>query len=194
MSQIIKIHKVETKEIKNGVVIKHEENIIDGTKGLSFKLFDQKGDAKEKYYGKSNPDGTFNFVIIMDNKKDEIDKLTLVELIEELKKIKGLKFVIDYLASIKQKGGKRNQKGGKPFNSNNCIHGSLTFCPYNNNNMLCPFSNVLYRNAKVSRVKKTSRNNLRKNSRKNSRKGSRKTSKKTSKKTLRRTSRKTSKK
>ena len=201
MSQIIKIHKVESKEIKNGVVIKHEESIIDGSKGLSFKLFDQKGDKKEKYYGKSNTDGTFNFVMILDNQKNEIDKLTLVELIEELKKIKGFKFVIDYLGSIKQKGGKSIRS------VNNCIHGTLSFCPYDNNNLFCPFSNVFARTARTARTsrvsklkrsttmpKKSSRKGSRKNSRTNSRKGSKKHSRKTSRKTSRKNSRKNSRK
>ena len=42
------LHQVSNKSIVDDKVTVHEESIIDGPKGLTFKMFHQEGDKKEK--------------------------------------------------------------------------------------------------------------------------------------------------
>jgi hypothetical protein len=188
MSGLIYIHKNERMVNKNDVITRHDESIIDGKKGLSFKLYSQNGDKREKFVGKSNPNGTFKFIVINNGEKKEEDELNLKDLLAIIKKIKGLKFVVDYLESIP----KATQKGGK---KKRCLHGSEVVCPYTKHNLKCPFKKSGHELKRAS--KKSSRKGSKKGSRNHMRRmsgGKRRVSRKTSRKTSRKGSRKTSRK
>ena len=91
----------------------HDENLIDGDKGLSFKVFHRDGNSTEKYAGRRNPDGSFTLIHIRDNQRSE-HVYTLQELINEIKNIKSLQFVVKYLSTLentKQTGGRRISRG-----------------------------------------------------------------------------------
>ena len=166
MSKIVKLHKVHQKEVKNSIITEHEESIIDGTKGLTFKVFDRKGDDKEKYLGKSNNDGTFDLIHIKNEEKNKMDKLSTQELLKELKKIKSLKFVVDYLETLKQKGGVLSCPRYP-----NCPHSK---CPYveitkdlkkTEKNMMKSTKKPVKRNLSRGSKRKTSRGSKRRTSR-----------------------------
>ena len=91
-------------EIINGKSVLIEQEIIKGPKGTSFKYFKNEEGKKEKYIGKENEDGTYTYVTIKGDKKKS-GTYSLQDLIKEIKKIKVLKFVSDYLSKSKQKGG-----------------------------------------------------------------------------------------
>ena len=94
------LHKVHTAELKAGKMVKVEEELRDGPRGVSFKLFKKTGDKTEKYVAKQKEDGTFELYIVVGDKKDS-QTLSKADLIKEIKKIKGLEFAIKYLASAK---------------------------------------------------------------------------------------------
>ncbi len=94
------LHHEQSKQIKNGKVTIHEEQVIDGPKGLSFKLYKRDGDKKEKIVGKRNKDGTFTIIHIKGDKKDS-NNYTVEELKKEIKKHKELDFVNKYVSTAK---------------------------------------------------------------------------------------------
>lgn len=105
MSKNLTIHHVETKEINDGHIVQHEENIVDGDKGFKFKLFNRNDDNKEKYIGKRNEDGTYSLTMIKNGEKTE-ETLSLKDLLAKLKKIKGFEFVEEYINKLKMTGGR----------------------------------------------------------------------------------------
>jgi hypothetical protein len=95
----------------NGKKIYTEELILDGPKGTSFKYFKKTDDKAEKYMGRRNEDGTFSFTVIKGDGKDTKD-LSLADLIKEIKKIKVLEFVVQYLSKSKQNRSQSRAKRG----------------------------------------------------------------------------------
>lgn len=117
-SMLTYLHQKSHKEVKNGKVVVREESIIDGPKGLSFKLYVKSDDKKIKYAGKSD-NGKFKVYVKEDDKKEEYE-LDHKEVLEMLKKNKDLQFIYEYVKNYKpekgsQKGGskKRSKKGSK---------------------------------------------------------------------------------
>ncbi len=111
-------HTLYSKKIERGTVVEHEESLIDGDKGLTFKVFDKRNGTIEKYVGRLNDDDTFSVIHIVDDKKYD-ETYSFDDMLKEVKKIDSLAFVYDYLKdfkkSRKQKGGvkKRSRKGSK---------------------------------------------------------------------------------
>jgi hypothetical protein len=101
------LHQFVSKEIKDGKVVVHEESVIHGPKGLSFKYYYKDESTKEKVNGRQNQDGTFTLIRTVGDQQD-IKTLTKEELLKEIGKMKYLKFAYDYLKS--QAGGKRSKK------------------------------------------------------------------------------------
>lgn len=101
------LHKVMTQTLTDGVVITHEEQIVDGPKGVSIKYFskDKSGQEKISIYFKN---GEYIMKVDMNGEKSE-KKLSKSEVLEELKKNKKLKFAADFA---------KTQKGGAWLNSN----------------------------------------------------------------------------
>jgi hypothetical protein len=118
MSKITYRHKEESTDIKNGKITVYEEDIIDGPKGVSFKLYKKTDTKKEKIIGRRNDDGTYTFIHIVDDKKDS-KNLSLADLLKEIKKIKGLEFAVKYLSTAKMARASRalsrsgSRKGSK---------------------------------------------------------------------------------
>jgi hypothetical protein len=139
----------------NGKKIYTEELILDGPKGTSFKYFKKTDDKAEKYMGRRNEDGTFSFTVIKGDGKDTKD-LSLADLIKEIKKIKVLEFVVQYLSKSKQNRSQSRAKRGSRKGS---------------------------KKASRKGSKKASRKGSKKASRKGSKKGSKKISRRKSKKT-----------
>lgn len=98
------MHKLSTTDVKNGVATVFEEYIVEGDKGLMFKLYVKSEKSKVKIVGRKNEDGTFS-VRTMDGDKTDEQTLSKDELMKMLAKDKNLKFVLDYVKSMK--GGKR---------------------------------------------------------------------------------------
>lgn len=101
------VHEVTTKEVKNGSVVVHDEFLIHGSGGLSFKYYYKDDKTKEKITGKMLSDGKFSVRYMVNDKKDE-KEMSKDELIKEFSKNKALKFVVDYLKT--QKGGKKSSR------------------------------------------------------------------------------------
>ena len=164
-------HHTEHQEMVNGKKVYTEELILDGPKGTSFKYFKKTDDKAEKYVGRRNEDGTFSFTVIKGDGKDTKD-LSLTDLIKEIKKIKVLEFVVQYLSKSKQnRSQSRAKRRSKKVSKKGSRKGSK----------------------KGSRKgsKKASRKGSKKGSKKVSKKGSRRKSKKTpTKRKSRRKSRK----
>ena len=116
MGKLTFLHMQHSKEIKDGKVVEHEEQIIEGDKGLTFKLFKKNDKESQKHHIKHNDDGTFTYKMMVGDKKNEMNNISVDELLKELKSSKDLKFVVDYVSSMKKKKGgakKSSKKGSK---------------------------------------------------------------------------------
>lgn len=111
-SNVVFLHSISSTSIADGKKEIHEEFIIHGDKGLSFKYYHKDEKGVERFSGHQNADGTFN-ITVMSGEKKEQKTVTKEELLKEIGKNKSLKFAVDYLK--KQKGGsrKRSRKGSK---------------------------------------------------------------------------------
>jgi len=109
-SDIKYLHKTSYTHVEDGKVEVIDEQIIHGSKGLSFKMY-KKADGKvEKYTCFGNADGTYTLKHRKDDKEDT-QTLTKEELLKELKSVKALAFAVDYIKSAKDlKGGKRGSR------------------------------------------------------------------------------------
>jgi hypothetical protein len=101
---LIYLHHVMTKNIHGNTKITHEEKVVHNERGISFAYFHKEGTSQDKIKGRSNADGTYTLIHFKGDKKDE-KILSKDDLLNELKKIKELKFVIDYVKTAK--GGRR---------------------------------------------------------------------------------------
>jgi len=108
-SSLTFLHEKTFKQVKDNKVIINEESVIDGTKGLTFKLYQKEDDKKKKFIGKSKDDGTYELIII-DGDKKEVLNFTNKELLEFVKKNPELEFVHTYLKTRKLSGGKKGYK------------------------------------------------------------------------------------
>lgn len=101
----VRIHQKHSKNVVKGVVSEYEEHIIDGDKGLKFKLFTREGDNKERIVGKLDENGKYRLITIKNAEKKEETDLTLEELLKLVKKNKALQFVTDFMGKGSKKGG-----------------------------------------------------------------------------------------
>lgn len=99
------LHDIKSRSIENGVEIVHEELVVHGDRGLTFKYYHKEGNVIEKVRGKQNDDNTFS-VTIQSGDKTEEHTLKKEDLVKMLNKDKHLKYMIDYIKS--QKGGVRH--------------------------------------------------------------------------------------
>lgn len=95
------------KELKNGKMFELEEKIMDGPRGVSFKLFKKESGKVLKYTAKQNEDGTFNLYVIDGDKKD-VQTLSRADLLKTIKTVKALAFAVKYLSSAQ--GRSRSMK------------------------------------------------------------------------------------
>jgi hypothetical protein len=102
------LHEINQKKIDGDKIEVHEENIIKGSRGLSFKYYHKDNNQKVKIQGRQNDDGTWDLITIMDDKREEKKKLSKNDLMKEIEKYKYLKFVSDYLKT--QKAGRRSTR------------------------------------------------------------------------------------
>ena len=98
------LHKQSSTDVKDGVVSVFEEYIVKGDKGLTFKLYIKTDKSKTKLVGRMNDDGSFS-IKMMDGDKVDEKTMSKDEVLKMAAKDKNLKFVHDYLKSMK--GGKR---------------------------------------------------------------------------------------
>lgn len=107
MSKPTYLHQSHYKSIVGDKIEEREESIIDGDKGLNFKLFYRKGDTKKKIKGhRDKASGRIELTIqdgdVKEKKKMDLD---LAEFKKFVKSEKMLEFAVDYVSSLK--GGKR---------------------------------------------------------------------------------------
>lgn len=107
MSKPTFLHQVYQKSIVDDKITEHEESIIDGPKGLTFKMFHREGDNKEKIIGRREKDGKIKIKIMKDNDVSE-KEMDLDEFKKFVKKEKSLAFTVDYVTGLK--GGARHKK------------------------------------------------------------------------------------
>ena len=102
------LHKILNESLKNGVREAYEEQIIEGPRGITIKMFKKDADGVERILivGK---DDKYKMKTQKGEKRDE-KELTLKEMLSEIKNNKSLKFAAEF--SKTQKGGKLF--GGKP--------------------------------------------------------------------------------
>lgn len=101
MSKLTYLHKVMNQSLKDGEVTTYEEEIIDGPKGITVKLYSKSNGVIEKIRISGKDD---KFIMkVTEGDKTEDTQLTKKELMEELKKNKKLKFAADFAKT--QKGG-----------------------------------------------------------------------------------------
>jgi hypothetical protein len=98
------LHKVLNESLKNGVREAYEEQIIEGPRGITIKLFKKDADGVEKILI-TGKDDTYKMRTQKGEKKDEKD-LSLKDMLAELKSNKLLKFAAEFA---------KTQKGGKLF-------------------------------------------------------------------------------
>nr|QBK88339.1 MAG: hypothetical protein LCMiAC01_00030 [Mimivirus LCMiAC01] len=91
------LYKRSSSDLKGDKVVTLEESLIDGPKGISFKLYKKNGDKIEKYTGRQNPDGTFTLWIVKGGVKDKQEKIGIDDLMTIIKKVKDLAFVVKYM-------------------------------------------------------------------------------------------------
>jgi hypothetical protein len=108
-SDVTFLHSSVSTSIVNGKKVTHEEFVIHGSKGLTFKYYHKDEKGIEKISGHQNADGTFSLTTVSGEKKDS-KTVTKDELLKEIGKNKDLKFAVEYLKS--QKGGKRSSRKG----------------------------------------------------------------------------------
>ncbi len=96
--------KNHSKHIEKDSVVEVEEQVADGSRGISFKYFSRKDKDTVKYSG-SQANGKFKFVKSVNKEKEFEKELSKADLIKELAKIKELAFVLTYLKSATQSGG-----------------------------------------------------------------------------------------
>ena len=181
------LHVKTAKEVKNGKVVIHEEEVKHKDGVLVFKLYKKSGDKIERYHGKMNADGTFTLTQGVKGDK-ESKTMSKTDLLKELKKHKDLEFAEKYLANLKQLSRllhrPRSLPGSeeKPKRKSRGRKGSRKS------------SKKASRKGSKKSSKKASRKGSKKSSKKASRKGSKKSSRKGSKKSSKKASRKGSKK
>lgn len=98
------LHKVLNESLKNGVREAYEEQIIEGPRGITIKLFKKDADGVEKILITGKEDN-YKMRTQKGDKKDE-KELNLKEMLSELKSNKSLKFAAEFA---------KTQKGGKLF-------------------------------------------------------------------------------
>ena len=98
------LHKVLNESLKNGVREAYEEQIIEGPRGITIKLFKKDADGVEKILITGKEDN-YKMRTQKGEKKDEKD-LNLKDMLAELKGNKLLKFAAEFA---------KTQKGGKLF-------------------------------------------------------------------------------
>ncbi len=104
--QLTYLHHITTKSISGDKKVIHEEKVVHNERGISFSYFHKEGTKEEKYKGRKNADGTYVLMTFAGGKKDEIT-YSKADLLKELKKIKVLKFVSEY---VEAKGGRRKSR------------------------------------------------------------------------------------
>ena len=121
MSKLTYLHKVMNQSLKDGEVTTYEEEIIDGPKGITVKLYSKSGGVIEKIRISGKDD---KFIMkVTEGDKTEDTQLNKKELMEELKKNKKLKFAADFAKT--QKGGSwLNRAGGSKKGSKSSKKGS----------------------------------------------------------------------
>jgi hypothetical protein len=98
------LHKVLNETLKNGAREAYEEQIIDGPRGITIKLFKKDANGVEKILI-TGKDDSYKMKTQNGEKKDE-KNFTLKEMLSELKNNKALKFAAEFA---------KTQKGGKLF-------------------------------------------------------------------------------
>jgi hypothetical protein len=163
--KLIMLHSMHSLERKSDdSVVEREEIIRDGSRGISFKLFlrDDSKKIKHKYLGFGNADGTFSLIFTINGEKVEMKNISASDMMDKIKAVKDLKFVVEYLKSLKgRKLGRLNAAGPNCCpRGPNCNHRD---CKYN---MLSRLSGSRSR----SRSRSTSRKSRSRKSRKTSKK------------------------
>ena len=105
-------YRHEDETILNGKHTIIEEEVRSDSKGFSFKLFVKKDQDKKKYIGKldKNNKNEYRFIEIHNDQKKEEGGFTLDTLLDRIKGIPELDFVIK--AMKKKKSTKGSAKGG----------------------------------------------------------------------------------
>jgi hypothetical protein len=122
MSKLTYLHKVMNQSLKDGEVTTYEEEIIDGPKGITVKLYSKSNGVMERIRISGKDD---KYVMkVTEGDKTEETHLNKKELMEELKKNKKLKFAADFAKT--QKGGSwLNRAGSSKKGSKSSKKGSM---------------------------------------------------------------------
>ena len=104
--KLIMLHSMHSLERKSDdSVVEREEIIRDGSRGISFKLFlrDDSKKIRNKYLGFGNADGSFSLIFTINGEKVEMKNISASEMMDKVKAVKELKFVVEYLKSLKNR-------------------------------------------------------------------------------------------
>lgn len=162
--KLIMLHSMHSLERKSDdSVVEREEIIRDGSRGISFKLFlrDDSKKIRNKYLGFGNADGSFSLIFTINGEKVEMKNISASDMMDKVKAVKDLKFVLEYLKSLKnRKLGRLGAGVNCCPRGPNCQHRD---CKYN---MLARLSGARVNSRKSSSRKTRSRSRSRKTSRK----------------------------
>ena len=169
------LHELTSREKKDGKWLIHEESIIHGDRGLSFKYYHKEGDSIEKITGRQNPDGTFALTTIANGQK-ESRILSRDDLLKELGKLKHLKFAVDYIKSQKSSQGRSQGRPQRRRGSSRGSRGGARRVSRSTSRGRAPYKRrgSVNRRSMGSNSKRGSRSRSKRGSRSRSRKGSRK--------------------
>ena len=104
---VVYLHELTSREKKDGNWVVHEEMLVHGDRGLSFKYYHKEGNSIEKITGRQNPDGTFILITTINGEK-ETRTLSQDQLVKDLSKLKHMKYATDYIKT--QKGSQGRQQ------------------------------------------------------------------------------------
>ncbi len=107
------LHEAKKRSVVDGKVQVHEEYVVLGANGFFAKLYVKENDKIEKYEIKSSPSGGEYSMRVLKDGKESKSTMSKSELLESLKKLKSLAFVLDYLkkeSSLSRQVGKGKAK------------------------------------------------------------------------------------
>jgi hypothetical protein len=124
-SELTYMFKNSQSEMKNGEMTSYEEEVLNGSKGVTVKMFKKEGSTLEKIKI-TGKDDKYVMVTIIDGDKKEVS-MNKSEFVAEVKKNKKLKFATDFLktqmggVSRTKKNSSSKSNGSKPIKKMNIL-------------------------------------------------------------------------
>lgn len=116
-------HSTVTKHIANGKVTIHEEQVVDGDRGMLVKYYHKEDGSQEKIII-AGRGGKYIMKTTIGSAETDQKELSYEEVLKTVSKEKKLKFAKDFVESYSQKGGATKKKSGSRSGSRGSKSGS----------------------------------------------------------------------